>query len=91
MTARLRIRIGIDPFGEIRQFIGSIPLPAIKSKCIDRGEKGLYTERESMGMGMRTMKIGFIGAGNMAGAIIRGMAAGGFRGGDILVYDTDAA
>lgn len=51
----------------------------------------MYTERESMGMGMRTMKIGFIGAGNMAGAIIRGMAAGGFRGGDILVYDTDAA
>ena len=38
-----------------------------------------------------TMKIGFIGAGNMAGAIIRGMVAGGFHGSDILVYDTDAA
>lgn len=36
------------------------------------------------------MKIGFIGAGNMAGAIIRGMVAGGFHGGDILVYDTDS-
>jgi len=37
------------------------------------------------------MKIGFIGAGNMAGAIIRGMAADGARGGDLLVYDLDAA
>ncbi|MCI8553924.1 MAG: pyrroline-5-carboxylate reductase [Clostridiales bacterium] len=35
------------------------------------------------------MKIGFIGAGNMAGAIIRGMTAGGFHGGDILAYDVD--
>ena len=33
------------------------------------------------------MKIGFIGAGNMAGAIIRGMVGGGFRGSDILIYD----
>ena len=37
------------------------------------------------------MKIGFIGAGNMAGAIIRGMVAGGVRGGDILVFDVDTA
>ena len=37
------------------------------------------------------MKIGFIGAGNMAGAIIRGMVSGGFRGSDILVFDTDSA
>lgn len=37
------------------------------------------------------MKVGFIGAGNMAGAIIRGMAANGFRGEDMLVYDTDGA
>ena len=37
------------------------------------------------------MKIGFIGAGNMAGAIIRGMVGGGFRGSDILIYDTDSA
>jgi pyrroline-5-carboxylate reductase len=36
------------------------------------------------------MKIGFIGAGNMAGAIIRGMVSGGFHGNDILVYDTDS-
>ena len=36
------------------------------------------------------MKIGFIGAGNMAGAILRGMTAGGFSGNDLLVYDTDA-
>lgn len=35
------------------------------------------------------MKIGFIGAGNMAGAIIRGMTAGGFRGSDIVAFDTD--
>lgn len=37
------------------------------------------------------MKIGFIGAGNMGGAILRGLVSGGFRGGDILVYDTDSA
>ena len=37
------------------------------------------------------MKIGFIGAGNMAGAIIRGMVSGGFHGSDILAYDTDNA
>ena len=37
------------------------------------------------------MKVGFIGAGNMAGAILRGMTAGGFSGNDLLVYDTDAA
>ena len=36
------------------------------------------------------MKIGFIGAGNMAGAILRGMVSGGFRGADLLVYDTDS-
>ena len=37
------------------------------------------------------MKIGFIGAGNMAGAIIRGMVSGGFRGSDIVAFDTDNA
>lgn len=37
------------------------------------------------------MKIGFIGAGNMAGAIVRGMVSSGVRGGDILVYDVDTA
>lgn len=37
------------------------------------------------------MKVGFIGAGNMAGAIIRGMVSGGFHGGDLLAYDPDAA
>lgn len=37
------------------------------------------------------MKIGFIGAGNMASAIVRGMVAGGIRGGDILVFDVDTA
>ncbi|NLN81809.1 MAG: pyrroline-5-carboxylate reductase [Clostridiales bacterium] len=37
------------------------------------------------------MKIGFIGAGNMGGAILRGLVSGGFRGGDILVYDRDSA
>lgn len=36
-----------------------------------------------------TMKIGFLGAGNMAGAIVRGMVAGGTRGADICVYDLD--
>ena len=36
------------------------------------------------------MKIGFIGAGNMAGAIIRGMVSSGAHGSDILVYDTDS-
>lgn len=35
------------------------------------------------------MRIGFIGAGNMAGAIIRGMVGSGVRGADILAYDTD--
>ena len=40
---------------------------------------------------MGSVKIGFIGAGNMAGAIIRGMVAGGFRGSDIVAYDTDSA
>ncbi len=35
------------------------------------------------------MTVGFIGAGNMAGAIIRGMAGSGFRGENIWVYDTD--
>ncbi len=43
------------------------------------------------GSGMGSVKIGFIGAGNMAGAIIRGMVAGGFRGSDIVAYDTDSA
>lgn len=37
------------------------------------------------------MKIGFIGAGNMASAIVRGLVAGGLRGGDILVFDVDTA
>ncbi|MDD2418790.1 MAG: pyrroline-5-carboxylate reductase [Oscillospiraceae bacterium] len=37
------------------------------------------------------MKIGFIGAGNMGGAILHGLISGGFRGGDILVYDKDSA
>ncbi len=37
------------------------------------------------------MKVGFIGAGNMAGAIIRGMVAGGVRGSDVLVFDVDTA
>ena len=35
------------------------------------------------------MKYGFIGAGNMAGAIIKGMTVGtgSFNGSDIYVYD----
>lgn len=33
------------------------------------------------------MKIGFIGAGNMAGAIIRGMCRSGFAAHDIAAYD----
>lgn len=37
------------------------------------------------------MKIGFIGAGNMASAIIRGLVGSGVRGGDLLVYDVDTA
>lgn len=37
------------------------------------------------------MKVGYIGAGNMAGAIIRGMVAGGVRGSDVLVYDVNTA
>lgn len=37
------------------------------------------------------MKIGFIGAGNMAGAIVRGMVAGGVAGADVLVFDIDTA
>lgn len=35
------------------------------------------------------MKIGFIGAGNMGGAILRGMTAGGFSGSDLCAYDRD--
>lgn len=35
------------------------------------------------------MIVGFVGAGNMAGAIIRGMTGGGFRGENIWVYDPD--
>ncbi|MDR1815222.1 MAG: pyrroline-5-carboxylate reductase [Clostridiales Family XIII bacterium] len=35
------------------------------------------------------MKIGFIGAGNMGGAIIKGYLAAG--GGEVFVYDADAA
>jgi pyrroline-5-carboxylate reductase len=39
------------------------------------------------------MKIGFVGAGNMGGAIIRGYAAGGAADGsdELFVYDSDAA
>ena len=37
------------------------------------------------------MKVGLIGAGNMAGAIVRGMVSGGFRGSDILIFDIDTA
>ncbi len=37
------------------------------------------------------MKIGFIGAGNMAGAIVRGLISGGVHGSDLLVYDVDTA
>jgi len=37
------------------------------------------------------MKIGFIGAGNMASAIVRGMASNGVHGSDMLVYDVDTA
>ncbi len=37
------------------------------------------------------MKIGFIGAGNMASAIVRGMASSGVHGSDMLVYDVDTA
>jgi len=36
------------------------------------------------------MKIGFLGAGNMAGAIIRGMVAGGIKPSSILCFDIDA-
>lgn len=36
------------------------------------------------------MKIAFIGAGNMAGAIIGGMCCGDFAAGDIAAYDIDA-
>lgn len=35
------------------------------------------------------MKIGFLGGGNMAGAIIRGMVQGGIRASSILCYDID--
>lgn len=35
------------------------------------------------------MKVGFIGAGNMGGAIVRGLVSGGHCGADILVYDKD--
>ena len=37
------------------------------------------------------MKIAFIGAGNMAGAIMRGMCRGSFAGSDIAAFDIDAA
>ncbi|MCL2487230.1 MAG: pyrroline-5-carboxylate reductase [Oscillospiraceae bacterium] len=37
------------------------------------------------------MTVGFIGAGNMAGSMIRGMVNGGFSGEDIIIYDIDAA
>lgn len=37
------------------------------------------------------MKIAFIGAGNMAGAIIGGMCCGDFAAGDIAAYDIDTA
>ena len=39
--------------------------------------------------GSDSMKYGFIGAGNMAGAIIKGMTVGGggFDGSDIYVYN----
>ncbi|MDR3201738.1 MAG: pyrroline-5-carboxylate reductase [Bifidobacteriaceae bacterium] len=37
------------------------------------------------------MSIGFIGAGNMAGAIIRGLIASGHPASDISVHDTDPA
>ena len=41
---------------------------------------------------MNTLKIGFIGAGNMATAIIRGMIGkGGYRPESILVYDLNPA
>lgn len=36
------------------------------------------------------MTIGFIGAGNMATAIARGLAANGFQTGSLCVYDIDA-
>ncbi len=36
------------------------------------------------------MKIGFLGAGNMAGAIIRGMVASGIQPSSILCFDIDA-
>lgn len=36
------------------------------------------------------MKIGFLGAGNMAGAIIRGMVQNGFAASSILCFDIDA-
>ena len=37
------------------------------------------------------MKIAFIGAGNMAGAIIGGMCCGDFAAGDIAAFDIDTA
>ena len=36
------------------------------------------------------MRIAFIGAGNMAGAIIRGMRRASFAGTDIVAYDIDS-
>ncbi len=36
------------------------------------------------------MKIGFLGGGNMAGAIIRGMVQGGVKASSVLCYDIDA-
>ncbi len=37
------------------------------------------------------MRIGFIGAGNMAGAIVRGLVGGGIRSSDLFVYDVDTS
>lgn len=37
------------------------------------------------------MKIGFIGAGNMAGAIVRGLVTSGVAGSSLLVYDVCSA
>ncbi|HHV51192.1 MAG TPA: pyrroline-5-carboxylate reductase [Candidatus Avimonas sp.] len=36
------------------------------------------------------MKIGFIGAGNMGGSILRGMVSRGFNSKDIVVFDADS-
>lgn len=37
------------------------------------------------------MKIGFIGAGNMGGSILRGMVSRGYESKDIVVFDTDCS